>query len=880
MAEERITISLWLKDRLTGPLDKLAAKMDKFNKADAQMARTAKLRSDVYTNRGKKIVKAAKETAYAYSQQKKIFEANAKAEHLYLNKRGRWMDKETKRFATREKMAKIHLETEKQLANLSGRQKFTDRMTKLTATLTGGAKAAERLQERAGRLGKAFGVNEAASAAFGRTMSRTWSEIPNQVGRAADRIGHHMGRIMKHQSEVQTKMGNAYKWGLGVPAAGVAGYGLYEGMKRLNTFEGSDVRLGVLNFDQGQRDDIQKQVDEMVRGTIVTLPDGMGIATKLLGSNVDIKDFEDRMQTVVDTASVFAPHDIGGVATVFGQVTQKGFLTGEEAAQFNERLVPVIDMLAVDLGTDAATIRQMMEKRQITADMVWEAVGPAVEGGADAMGKTFLGAWSMLKSAIGRSGQYFLEGFSENLAKIIRDVTSFVDYLAPFFRTLGENLGGGMDEAVQRLPQLTAALAPLEGPIKDLFKAIGDNLPELVTGLALFIGIMARVAVPVLEVATALLKLAEPIMPVLVPAVLVLLHALAGFTILAGIVAGLGHLALGLWGFFKLLDKLGIKTEKFWKGIYKIRPSVMFKSFGAWIKNFFSRGASLIGKLWTLLGKGPGLLRALGFGLRLFPVALFLTGLYLLIDAFGVLYDNVDWVRKGIDGIVDAIRTAIGWFQGLIGMADDWLSKKFDLDNEGDVYEVNRQLDVRPQWWKDATEPMEKFLGVGRFGQSGEGLLHPFQGSEAHRGQTFAPTTGGLSGAFINWFRDILGVEGNPDAPKTAEDLEKGFAAGGYTGGSSPSAVTGYVHGQEYVTNAWATRSVEATHPGALAYINATGKLPATGGGGITYAPNVSLTVGAGTDTAAFTAIVRAELARQAREMRAAYMTPTLRGAR
>ncbi|WP_207230922.1 phage tail tape measure protein [Streptomyces alfalfae] len=60
----------------------------------------------------------------------------------------------------------------------------------------------------------------------------------------------------------------------------------------------------------------------------------------------------------------------------------------------------------------------------------------------------------------------------------------------------------------------------------------------------------------------------------------------------------------------------------------------------------------------------------------------------------------------------------------------------------------------------------------------------------------------------------------------------KGFAAGGHTGPGGKYTPAGVVHAGEFVTRQSSTRRIERRHPGALDYMNRTGRLPGFWDGG------------------------------------------------
>ncbi|WP_051818827.1 phage tail tape measure protein [Streptomyces sp. NRRL S-1813] len=74
-------------------------------------------------------------------------------------------------------------------------------------------------------------------------------------------------------------------------------------------------------------------------------------------------------------------------------------------------------------------------------------------------------------------------------------------------------------------------------------------------------------------------------------------------------------------------------------------------------------------------------------------------------------------------------------------------------------------------------------------------------------------------------------VAGAFGAPKLSK--AKGFSSGGHTGPGGKYRPAGIVHAGEYVTRQSSTKAIERNHPGALDYMNRTGRLPGYASGGL-----------------------------------------------
>lgn len=1066
MANNVITVSLWLKDRLTAPLKTAKKAIDDLNRGSHKINAAQRTQAQTALRTTRQIVKAHEQRAaaakksgdiasWAYSRERKLFKRfasdwgreAAQAENrrlarqrvIYRRELAAWKrhqermkeaakkagksyryDQSTKprspgrdrrwgyeqsadgKFRHRDTghvMNRALDRTLRQMATLSMRNetlriKFANNVTKATARMIRGVEGAENMNRAVYRLSRRYGLGREQAESFGRATERIWRNLPNQAGRAADRVGAAMGRMYAHQAKIRSALGKSWTFGVAAPATAAAGYAAYAGLQRYNTFEQSDVRLDILGFDEKQADDIQSKVDEMVLGTPIALPDAMGIASKLLQSRVEPgAQFEDYMQKVLDVSAVYAPHDVPGVAMVYGQIQQKGHLTGEEAMQLNERLVPIKDALMEKFDLDGAQLDSMMEKKQITAEMVWEASDFAA-GGAKKMGNTFQGQVSQLLTALGRAGQVFWEAIAPGAIEVFAILRQGLNDLKPFFTDIGANLGRGLDEAADVLPKVGAALEPLKQPLQELFSALGDALPEIIHGLAIFIRLVTWLAEPLIEFSTGLLHLSEWALPGLIPLLLTFLHILAGFGMLTAIgamIMGWAVAAQKLYGpLWKLMD-MTPKLKAFWKTLsgsrigaallkdlprlagqifrWLTRPFIavaqflfmwakalatplitavtrplillrmavwaslralamtmvtaLTKSFAlarmvvasalrmlstavvrgfsllrvaAWaslramggtlvatVKGMavaVARGFSLLRvaawanlrrlgggflNLFKIIARSPAVLRVLGLAFRAIPFIGWAILIWDLIRGFKYLYENVAIVRQAFDFLGNVLRTVFGFFDRIGDKIDEFIDEKLPALRKLLDFGSGKGVGGDDRDW--GTRVTDAAAAFGEWAQLPDLDLNPDGPSRAEKAERHRE-------------RGVVRIEGGK-GPRTADDIlaGKGFAAGGYTGNAPVSAVTGYVHGQEYVMDAWATRSVENTSPGALSYIQAHGALPPAGGG-LTYAPHIELNVGSGTDAEAFRAIVREEMARQARQLNRQYGTPGLRGAR
>lgn len=250
----------------------------------------------------------------------------------------------------------------------------------------------------------------------------------------------------------------------------------------------------------------------------------------------------------------------------------------------------------------------------------------------------------------------------------------------------------------------------------------------------------------------------------------------------------------------------------------------------------------LSGVLGGATGRGglSGAMRAVAFNPFTWTAA--------AVWGLGELYDESEAVRGAFDGVSDTIQGVIDKYDELLGKADDWASKQLGLEDQGTARDANRELELRPQWWQDATRPLEEGLGVGAGWGTGEG-----------------------------WLRFLHGSQDDDARPHHAE--------GGWTASGAHAAIVGE-EGREFVVNNWASEKL-ASIPGALGAIS-RGRLPVqgvpvpvgTGAGAVVGGDTITFNIYDARDPNAVVAVVRSELANRDRQKRLTHSTPTARGAR
>ncbi|WP_431980004.1 phage tail tape measure protein [Streptomyces qinglanensis] len=222
-------------------------------------------------------------------------------------------------------------------------------------------------------------------------------------------------------------------------------------------------------------------------------------------------------------------------------------------------------------------------------------------------------------------------------------------------------------------------------------------------------------------------------------------------------------------------------------------------------------------------------------------------------------------VQAAMSGVMTAIRAVGRWgmwlwksiflpvFRGVGSLVSWWyqnIVKRYFALVRGAIHAVG----TAGRWlWKNALQPA--FRGIGSIIRGaysnvikpvldkGKAALRAFgrsfETAKDAAGKAFAklksitrkPVSFVVNTIYNNGIRKIwskvaglVGLKGLPEV--------KGFDQGGPTGPGRRLQPKGIVHANEFVTRASSTRAIERKHPGALDYMNRTGRLPGYVGGG------------------------------------------------
>lgn len=389
------------------------------------------------------------------------------------------------------------------------------------------------------RLGGAIIAVELATAYISLTVdssklagqiTKGTAGIDSQVEKRGAGIG---GSLMKG-------IGGAALGGAAVVAAGTVatiGTALVKGFSRLNSLDQATAKLEGLGHSADSVQQIMDNSLAAVKGTAFGMDEAAGVAASAVAAGVKPGADLERTLALVADASTIAGTSMGDMGSIFNKVAGTGKIQGEVIAQLGERGIPILQLLADEMGVSADQVADMASRGEIDFARFQNAMEAGMGGAALKSGETFEGAVANMNASLGRIGAGFLGPVFEELAPTITAITDamgpleviagelgtkFGEFLVPLLETFQGMLAGGFDFA----PFLE--LAGYLSPIGLAFKVLGPVLPLIVdmlgqvaTVIGGALGTVLQALMPVLtqvvEVFTQLLaQILPPLMPIIV----------------------------------------------------------------------------------------------------------------------------------------------------------------------------------------------------------------------------------------------------------------------------------------------------------------------------------------------------------------------------
>ncbi len=284
-------------------------------------------------------------------------------------------------------------------------------------------------------LGTAYLSLVADTKGLAKSVRKGLGEVETE----ADRTGRNSGDSIG--GGIAKGVGVAGKAVLGLTAL-VGGLAVTGGISRALNIEDAQAKLKGLGHSTDSVSAIMKNALASVKGTAFGMGEAASVAASAVAAGVKPgQDLERTLKLVAD-ASTIAGTDMGDMGLIFNKVATTNKVQGEVIQQLGERGIPIIQLLATELGLTAEETVNLASAGKINFDTFRNAMEAGMGGAALKSGETTRGAFKNMIAALSRVGEQLIGGVFPMFAGFFMGITGMLDSLAPYAERLGQWFGG------------------------------------------------------------------------------------------------------------------------------------------------------------------------------------------------------------------------------------------------------------------------------------------------------------------------------------------------------------------------------------------------------------------------------------------------------
>lgn len=256
---------------------------------------------------------------------------------------------------------------------------------------------------------------------FDRNLSKelNGSKVKGIAGGAGQSLG---GRLV-------SGMGTAMKRtaiGVGLAAGGVLATSLVKGFGRLSAIENAEAKLTGLGNSAGETAKIMDDALAAVKGTAFGMDEAATTAASAVAAGLKPgKELESYLRLVGDAATI-AGTDMSTMGSIFNKVATSGKVQGDVFAQLGDAGIPIVTLLAEQLGVTTSEVYKMGEAGTIGTDDFLAAMS-SMSGAALQGGNTTTGAFKNMGAALSRFGATLLSGVYPLIGPFFGQITALLD---------------------------------------------------------------------------------------------------------------------------------------------------------------------------------------------------------------------------------------------------------------------------------------------------------------------------------------------------------------------------------------------------------------------------------------------------------------------
>lgn len=502
-------------------------------------------------------------------------------------------------------------------------------------------------------------------------------------------------------------------------ASSISGMAVQGGFERALDIENAEHKLTGLGHSAEEVQGIMDNALASVKGTAYGMGDAATVAASAVAAGVKPGQDLERTLKLVGDAAAISGRDMVSMGAIFNKVASAGKMTGEELNQLTDSGIPMLQLLADNLGKTTEEVRDMVSAGEIGFDDFRNAIETGMGGAALKMGETFQGNLENTKAAMSRLGKEFMDPFLKGMTPALSTVIQIIDKITAGstegLDELGNQLATQLQEVItnvidKALPMIQNAIPVITKVLEQLIKAIppilDGLLPEVINVIMMIINSLVQLLpslIPTLmnaliQAIQMLAQMLPQLIPPLIQGIVLIVQSLAQAlptlipqlitAILDAILMLLDNIDLlidcGLQLMFGLIDgiiaAIPVLVEKIPEILKKMIDAIIrnFPKFiDAGLKLFLKLGEGIVKGFQSVIQKFPGFGSKMVGGLTSFIGQFGNVGKNLIKGLWNGISNVTGWIVSKIKGFG---KSVLGAIKGIFGVHSpstefEWIGK-------------------------------------------------------------------------------------------------------------------------------------------------------------------------------------------------------------
>ncbi|EME14811.1 tape measure protein [Rhodococcus triatomae] len=239
--------------------------------------------------------------------------------------------------------------------------------------------------------------------------------IVPETSKIAPGIKKALGDSTKHADAAGTSMGTKITNGLGktlktgaigvgVAAGGVLAASITKGIGRLTSIEDAEAKLSGLGNSATTVASVMDNAMASVKGTAFGLDEAATTAAGAVAAGIKPGQELERILKLTGDAATIAGIGMSDMGSIFNKVATSNKIQGDTIDQLNEHGIPIVQMLAKELGKSGEEVVKLASDGKINFASFANAMETGLGGAALKSGETVSGSFRNMGAAMSRFG--------------------------------------------------------------------------------------------------------------------------------------------------------------------------------------------------------------------------------------------------------------------------------------------------------------------------------------------------------------------------------------------------------------------------------------------------------------------------------------------